>query len=775
MSIETEEINKLPIFRSDRNAQEIIAYDTHTNQRLPDDEIDLRSLWKTVIKYRWTIASISFLFLVTTVIATLLMRPVYRAEVLLEIKTPSGSVVKFQNLEQTDYQPLEYKNTQQNILQSSSVAETVISQFSLAENPEFSGQITQRGFVNGLKQLIKPMKVMVEEYIDLDVSTDSQNSDSETDKELFEILKRFDNRLTVSPIKRSDLFLVNFDSFSPELAAGIANSVVDNYITLNENRRFGSTSGAKHFLELEIQKVQARLETSERDLTEYAREHEIIDVEDKDDIITTQLNDISAQLTVATGQRIAAEALYIQSRSADGFSVLPQVLKSDLIQKLKSQYAVLQGEYFKLSNIYKSAYPRLVQLNEEMNRIKLSLDTEVAQIANSLQSDYEQSLKKEKLLEEKVEEHKVELLSLKDRSIQYNILKREWETNKELYTGLLERMKEVGVAAGMEIDNITIIDRARIPVVQFKPNLIQNATLATSLGLFVGIGIAFLLSFLDNTVRTPEELENLVGMVSLGVIPKFQGGNLSTSSETPKMRRSRLGLISHFERDQEMSEAFRSIRTSLMFSTPSGMPKVLQVTSTIPGEGKTTVASNIAAVMADNGVSVALVDADLRKPALNKVFGVPSMPGLSESLTKQLEKIPVYKTKIDGLSLVPAGTLPPNPAELLGSPAFDQFLVTLGKHYDHVVIDSAPLLGLADSVIISTKVDGLVYTVHAGEISRDGLREGIKRLRRVNAPILGAILSQADLSSGEYGAYADSSFYKYGSPYSQSQIKHRTQ
>ena len=389
------------------------------------------------------------------------------------------------------------------------------------------------------------------------------------------MLARFSNRLSVSPIKRSDLFKVSFDSFDPQLSADVANTVVDRYMRLNQNRRFGSTSGAKEFLQKEIAKVQAKLEASEKDLTEFARKNEIIDVEEKDDIMTRRLGDLNTLLTEVNGQRVAAESLYTQSQGGS-VNALPTVLQDGLIQQLKGEYTQLQGEYFKLSKIYKPAYPGLQQVQAEMDRVQQSLNLETSRIVEGLRNKYEQLLTKESLLQEDLEKQKQALFALKDRSIQYNILKREWETNKQLYSGLLERMKEVGVAAGMEVDNISLIDRAKVPVEQHKPDLKLNAVLATVLGLGLGVGLAFLLAYLDNTVRTPEELERYAAISSLGMIPKYGSGKQSKSKGKDKGRGlkgrdGRFELISHFERDNEVSEAFRSIRTSLMFSSPTGV------------------------------------------------------------------------------------------------------------------------------------------------------------------------------------------------------------
>ncbi|MEE8428536.1 MAG: polysaccharide biosynthesis tyrosine autokinase, partial [Gammaproteobacteria bacterium] len=341
--------------------------------------------------------------------------------------------------------------------------------------------------------------------------------------------------------------------------------------------------------------------------------------------------------------------------------------------------------------------------------------------------------------------------NLQDRAIQYNILKREWETNKQLYSGLLERMKEVGVAAGMELNNISIIDRAVIPVAPYKPKLRSNVSVAGLLGLMGGLGLAFLLAYLDNTLRTPEELEKVLGLSSLGMVPKADPKELSEVTS--------LDLVSHQERDSELSEAFRSIRTSLMFSSPQGPPKTLLVTSATPSEGKSMNAANLAVVLAQNNAAVLLVDSDLRKPRIHRIFGKPLSPGLTEHLVGKRQNT-IHDTEIPNLSVISAGTLPPNPAELLGSTSMDTFLNVMSDMFDYVILDSAPILGLADSVITSTKVKGTLLTVNASTTSKHAVREAVKRLRNVQAPLLGAVLNMVDMSSNEYGYYCNY-YYSY--------------
>ncbi len=743
-------------------SHQLAIHDPYANAYIPEDEIDLREIWKVLTKHKGLIFAIFSLFLITTIVATLLMRPIYRAEALIEIKPDVKSMVKFESLEQSNFQPLEYKTTQQNIITSNSVATAVIDKLELQKNPEINGTLDQRGFMAGIKEIVASFR------------GDETDTPPVEEDEAARRVNRFKKRLNVSSIRKSDLFKVSFDSFSPRVAAKVANTTVSEFVRLDRQRRLDSNSDAKHFLESEITATQAKLESSEKDLTDFARRTNIVDVEEKGNIMVQRLSDLNSQLTMITGERVAAEALWDQAQSPDGAHSLPNVLSSALINQLKQNRAMLNSEYRNLAKIYKPAYPALQQAKAELDDVDNSINLETQRLANGLGINYKQLVAKEGLLAGKVEEQKQTLLGIKDKSIQYNILKREWETNKELYTGLLESMKQVGVAGGMEPNNISLIDQARVPLGKFKPNLKLNAALAGVLGLMAGIGVAFLLAFLDNTVRTPEDLEKVVGIPSLGLIPLNKGKDKAKTKKRKQHQDTAQGgrgsaleryepmleFRSHFERRSDIAEAFRSVRTSLMFSSPTGLPKVIQVTSTIAGEGKSTIATNLALVLADNGAQILLVDADLRKHRIHKIFGIPSTPGLTEVIVSGVMPGHIKKVGLDNLDVLPTGTIPPNPAELLGSQGMQAFLAESADIYDHIIIDSAPLLGLADAVVLSTKVDGLIYTVHSGVVSKDNLREGIKRLRRVRAPLLGAVLNHVDMNSKEYGYYGQY-YYSY--------------
>ena len=739
---------ELPIQYHSAGSQQIAMYDPKQNSMESDDAIDLLSLWRVIKKYKWTVLAFFLLITCTTAILTLLMRPIYTATALIEVKPDRGSMVKFQNIETETVDTTQFLETQANIMMSKAVAEAVISKLDLESDPEINGNLRQRGIGSGIKQFFGYfLNLKADEINEIEVVDDGLVKESQR-------LNNFTERMSVKPVKQSYLFKVSFNSFNPHLSADVANTAVDEFVRLNVDRRINSSSGAKSFLQREIEKVQAKLESSEKELTEYARDNQIVDVEDKNNILNTRLSDISSQITVVANERVAAESLYEQAQTSEKLDSISLVLANKLVQDYKSEQAILQAEYFKLSRIFKPAYPKLVQLRSQQDELDKLINAETLRIVEGIKKNYEQLQEKERKLEIALSNQKQQILNLQDRSIQYNILKRQWETNKELYTGLLERIKEVGVAAGMELNNISIVDKARVPINHSKPDLKFNLTLASALGLFGGIALAFLLNLLNNTVRTVEEFENLTHLPCLGVLPMGQQSVKSKKEKQSKqLPQEAMELIVMQNKTDSLSEAFRSIRTSLMFSSAQGVPKSLQITSSGPSEGKTTVSCNLASVLSANGSKVLLIDCDLRKPRVHKVFKIPSAPGLTDMLINGFDNSKVHKLSDQEVYVMPSGVLPPNPAELLGSNEMSELIAAATEQYDHVILDSAPVLGIADSVVMTTKVDGVIFVSKYGEANKENLKQTVKRLRMVRAPILGGILNGIDQQSDEYDNY----------------------
>ncbi|KAA3623393.1 MAG: hypothetical protein DWQ08_11655 [Proteobacteria bacterium] len=737
----------LPVLR-DAVQRDLAVYDPYLNPQLPDDEIDLREIWRIVSKYRWTIIMFTVLVVITVGIANAMMRPVFKATTSIEI-APDSSIVKLENVDQEQQASYrEIAQTQENIIRSESVAVAVMDKLDLWNDPELSGEITQRGVMNGLNRLKALITGKDGLFAQWQAEAEGETASStqalsEEEIQRREALERFHERLIVEPVRNSYLFRISFESFGRNVAANVANAVVEEYQRLSGKRRLESTAGARVFLEEQIAEVQARLETSEKELTAFARKNQIVDLEDRNNILDVRLTELNNQLTAVQGERIQAQTLYRQAQAGD-IESMPAVLDRSLIDELKNEYVTLEAEYFRLSQIFKDTYPKVKQIKAQMQQVKDALDAETNKVVRSLRLEYNQLADKERLIKAALEEQKAELLNLKDRAVQYNILKREWETNRELYSGLLEKMKEVGVAAGIERSNVSVVDHAAVPVQPDSPRKSRNVALAGVIGLFGGFGIAFLLAYLDNTFRLTEEMERALHVPSLGIIPKIGDRKLPD--------RNTLGMLAATDRTHELSEAVRTVRTSLRFSTAGGAPKRLLVTSATAGEGKSTFAANLAITMAQNSQHVLLVNADLRRPVLHDILQVPSEPGLSDYLVGAERQVR-YRTAVEGLEVIPCGVLPPHPTELVGSAQMDHLLSEMAEEFDHIIVEAPPILGLADSLVLSAHVDGVVLMVASGVTSKDAVRDAVKRLRGVHAPLLGTVLNMVDTRSHEYGYY----------------------
>jgi succinoglycan biosynthesis transport protein ExoP len=369
-----------------------------------------------------------------------------------------------------------------------------------------------------------------------------------------------------------------------------------------------------------------------------------------------------------------------------------------------------------------------------------------------IRSDYESSLRKEALLRQAFQQQKAKALEMKDKGIQYNILKREADTNRELYKGLLMRMKEAGVSAGITASNIQIVDPAELPTQPYKPNKRQNLLLAAVVGLFLGVGLAFFFEYLDNTIKTPEDLEQWARLPSFGMVPETSTnggrGRLGKGVSYP------VELITYGHPKSMLSEAYRSIRTSILLSSPEKPPKMIAVTSPNPGEGKTTTVTNTAIALSQTGAQVLIIDADMRKPRVHKIFNHENGTGLSTFLSGHgdLESI-IKKSEVPNLFYIPVGPIPPNPSELLGSNLFKKMLETLEARFDHILVDSPPVLGFADAIVLSSSVNGVILTVLGGKTPRWALQRAKEALQQTNTKILGVVINRVDIRRSDYGYY----------------------
>jgi capsular exopolysaccharide synthesis family protein len=467
---------------------------------------------------------------------------------------------------------------------------------------------------------------------------------------------------------------------------------------------------------------------------------------------------------------MAKEALYKQTKELY-FDALPSILENKLIMDLKQAYIQLEAQYMKLSETFKPEYPEMVRVKQQMQTIQKRIDAETNKIISGIKNDYESSLRREDLLRQAFTQQKAIVQEMNTKAIQYNILKREADTNKELYKGLLQRMKEAGVSAGIMASNIQVVDQAELPTKPYKPNKQLNLILAAVVGLFLGVGFAFFFEYLDNTVKTPEDVEQLIRLPSFGMVPEIsyeRRRRLESGASYP------VELITHGHPKSMLSEAYRNIRTSILLSFSEKPPKRIIITSPNPAEGKTTTVINTAIALSQTGAKVIIVDSDLRKPRIHHIFNnEENGVGLSNFLSGHgdLGSI-IKKTEVPNLFYIPSGPIPPNPSELIGSSLFKNMLQSLGEGFDHIVLDSPPVLGFADSIILSTNVDGVILVTLSGKTPRETLQRAKEVLHQVNAKILGVVINRVNIQRSDYGYYYYRYQYYYGKEGKKKELPH---
>lgn len=713
------------------------------NYACQEEEVHLRDYFSVVMRRKWIVITFFVAVVVTAVLATFLMKPLYKSTATLKIDKENQNVIVFKDSYAVENVDEQYYQTQYKMLRSRNLAKRVIRQMRLDKNAEFSGRTAAAAQV--FQKLDKPV---IEDGISSSM------------------IDTFIKRIEVKPESKSRLVAVGFSSYSPDLAANVANSLAKSFIELNVETKFEATQQARTWLENQLGIMKGKLEQAEERLNQYAAQNRIIFLDkgsDKDgksaggeNIVSKRLSDLAQDLTTASSDRISKEALYNELRSGEAASS-SAVMANGLVQSLAKDLAGLESEYNQNLTVYKADYPKMVRLKEHIDQLRRRIDLETKKVVTSVRKDYDAAVRRENYLKTAFEKQKTEALELNSRAVQYQILKREADTNRELYNGLLQRMKETGISASITASNIQIIDPAETPKAPFKPNKQRNILLALMVGLFGGVGLAFLAEYLDNTIKTPEDVEKRTQMPSLGLVPLCDVKDVSGPVE----------LLTHSAANTRMGEAYSSLRTFLLFSSAGKPPKVMMVTSARREEGKTTTSVNTAISLTKSSSKVLIVDADMRRPRLHKIFKVDNSVGLSSFLSgnKEFSGDLFNLTGVPNLHVLTAGPLPPNPAELLGSYRMKELIDGLSALYKFIVIDTPPVLGLADPVVVSTRTEGVILVVRAGKTPREAAQQAKKILRSVNANILGVVLNAIDESQLKYGYYSYYNYYSqnYGS------------
>ena len=695
---------------------------------------DLAEYWRLAVKYRFMIIGCLVAAIVLGTVATLLMTPIYRASATIQIDREAARVLNVDEVQPREslIQGEEFFQTQYGLLRSRSLAERVVESLGLASSDEF----------------LELMKVDPPEV--------EGNAATRVARRRELVIETIQNHLDVAPVRGSRLVTVSFESPDAALAARVANAYGENFIQANLDRRYESSAYARTFLEDLIAQTKAKLEDAERQLVAYAGTQQIINLREADaetgreaqSLAATNLASLNDALATARASRLAAEAKWRQAAGAS-LMTLPEVLQNPTIQRLTEERAKVDAEYQQKLQVYQPAWPEMVQLDARRTELTEQINSIAVGIRNSIRGQYTVALNGERALQSQVDGLKGDVLDMRERSIQYNILQREVDTSRTLYDGLLQRYKEVGVTGGVTSNNISIVDTAQVPDRPSKPRLLLNLVLAALVGLGLGAAAAFVLEALDETLASPDDVESKLGLPTLGVVPLLDRG------ETP------LEALSDVR--SNFSEAYYSLRTALQFSTPDGAPSTLLVTSSRPAEGKSTTAYAVAINLARLGRKVLLADGDLRNPSMHRLVGVDNDTGMSNLLSGAAGLSTLARpTGHEGLDFIPCGPLPPNPAELWGGDRLKRVLEEAGQVYDHIVIDGPPVLGFADAPLLSSAVRGTLFVLESKGTRRAQARGALRRLAIGNGRILGAVMTKFNTKTVQYGGYDYAYDYTYG-------------
>jgi len=565
---------------------------------------------------------------------------------------------------------------------------------------------------------------------------------------------------------------VSFESTDPQLAARIVNAHIATYIEQNFRSKYEATTQASTWLADQLGELKIRVQRSEDARIAYERQNQIWTLDDKQNITTQRLSDVNRQLTDAQSERMKKESLY-QFAKAGNLDAVPEVQNNSALGDLFKKRSDTASQYADALAQYGPNFPKVQRLQSQLKEFDQTIEKEKQKILDILESDYHEAQQREALLTNALDQQKAETNQMAGKLVEYNILKREAEANKTLYEGLMTKLKETAISQGLRSSNIRVVDPAMIPSTPARPAKTRNVALAFLVGLVGGIGLALMREYLDNTVKTPDDVETLSRLPSLAVVPEFAGSNGSGKRHgllqglSSNGHDKRIELVAQHLPKSQMAEAFRALRTSILLSQADHPPQVILVTSALPREGKTTAAANLAVTLAQLGDKTALLDADLRKPGIGRLLNLAGgkYAGLSSYLAgvSSLDLVTVPHPAIPNLVAIPTGPLPPNPADLLSSQKLVEAIAELRTKFKFIVIDSPPIMAATDAVILSVQADGVLLVVRSGETPKEAFTRTRDLLNSVKCRILGVVLNAVDSGAPDY--YYSYRYYPYSYGY----------
>ncbi len=683
--------------------------------------------WRILLRHKWTVLSVVVIALIMGAVVAFSTTPVYEAVGRVVINREGADTAGLKSSDAgasdsyDDY--MVAMDTQTHVLQSDAIAKLVIRKLNLDSDPAFAGKGASP--INGGDDLSSAEGRSIEPHREAG------------------LVGKFHRSLQINSIPRTRLLEIRFSGTDPNLAAKAVNTVIDTYIEQNYKTRLDATTRTSTWLTQQLSELQLKVQESQEKLVHYQEEHGILGIDEKENIITSKLDEINKELTVAEADRMQKESVYRLAGSGDP-DLLSNLDPSSPLVKLRNQEVDLHRQLAQASVNFQPTYPKVEELNNELKAVQADIKIEVARLAAKFQKDYMAALEREKLLRASLENQKTAENQLNESAIEYSLLKRDVETNRQLYEGLLQKLKEAGVMTGLRSSNVRIVDPASPPTAPSSPNIPRNLMISLLVGLAGGVSLAFILESRDNTVHSLEQAQMITALPSLAVIPLASRANRVLSRD--KLLGQPAAAASVARPKSQIAEAYRALRTSILLSEAGKSAKVLMVTSALPQEGKTTTSVNLAIVLAQHGARVLLIEADMRRSGISEVFAFKSDLGLSTvlgqntSVDSAIQSIP----GVQNLSVLPAGPVPINPSEMLASTRMRELLISLGPKFDHIIIDTPPVLNVTDAVLLSALADSTVLVIRSGVTGKAALRRAHQVLSHVNARIMGVVLNAAD-------------------------------
>ena len=707
-----------------------------------DDVISLREIIHVLLSYRWAIAGFTFAVTLLATLVVFTMTPIYQATAVLQIEQEQAKVVSIEDMYGIDGGGDSYLNTQFEVLKSRSVLEKVVNKLNLTNDPEFNAAIREKPWYAGLLNW--------RGWFGLEQPSD----EDEQERILRDTINVLDEHVRIEPVKKTQIVRIHVTSENPKMAARIANAIGNAYIESYMEAKLSLTLSATGWMQGRLTELSEKLRDAEINLQDYREQEDLVDLEGVLTISSNELKALTESLVEVRRKLAISENINRQLKSgalktAQDYESLQAVLVHPLIQGLKQEEAKVQRQVMDMSRRYGPKHPKMISARSELQSIQQNIRDQIRNIVEGVQRDYEIDKANERSLNEAVAIAKKQVQQINRKQFRLRALEREVRTNKDLYDAFFKRIQETSATSDLQTANARIVDKAFTPKVPVKPKKMLIIVLSALLGLMISSGVAFLLEMLNNTIRSTRDVEDKLNLPVLGVLPK-----LNENEVTGKVQKLFLDKSQH-----GFGEAVRTIRTSVNLTALDKDHRLFAVTSTMPGEGKSSTAANLALSLGQLGNTL-LIDCDLRRPTVGKSFDIKGgSAGLANLLAGTAEKAECLHHS-DGIDIIPCGQVPPNPQELLATDTFAKLIESLKQDYDYVVIDCPPVQSVSDALMISRLCDGLLYVIEAGRVQIGAIQNTVGRLLQAQAPLTGVVLNKIDPTKKDAYGYSQG-YYDY--------------